>query len=1702
MIFSRWKLQILLIAIAAVSAALSGTFFGEHAVHAQGGENDYVDVGVILEAPIGSTSLGHLLNIIVVNQGSRTAYDVEVVVSVESPASSHFKDEPVNNPITEMASFLPIGSVSLENSGRSLQWSIPALEGGRRVEYVLEVRHKSVTAPVFDNSRVPHEFLGRVSTSSFESDLHKENNTSRAWSYRINAGGSWWHAAGNYSVVVSVDDPSPSPGETVNFTITTDRAARDRLRGTAPPIDLEVAIELTGGLSVTGTPTFHSGDDGSLTTPSSVSYSNGVFDVGTLIGPGASLSRDPVRNSVVLPVTVSSSAVVNEQCLTATLTGNPPPGTGPIDDHITDNVAKVCFGTVPEGPLLSSQVDLIKIYSCVGNTTSPCDNTDDVRVRAIDKSSNTEVIILGPGKALIQVQDRPNREYDGHANSVNGGDIVSWQIPVKWDQTEISSVHAQWNNLRDGFTVSGTSGGTPPGKVHVRAFEGQTFAIIYKMTSETGWTFEDTVGYNPGSSGTPATFNAEFEKLGTYKLQYTAKLTRATLDGDEDCDPNTATPPVNQRFCGTETYTFVFGPIAELAVEDGGASSYVPADRSALAVVAVNNGPDEPSGGARVTGLPTGAEVLYKSPDSSTYDATNGVWNIDRLRPRGYYRSAGMPEPTLVLGASATDTASVTIASAKDHEVCVGPMSNPGDLAHTTKAACENVTNASWNSTPVYDYKSDNNNATITAARGTGGTGPGIPTLETPTVHMPAVGLDWDEIEFLYGVPIRHYEVDWSSNERNWKELDDEVPIPESLDPDIEAGETRYYRIRAVNEAGVPGPWSASISAMIEEEVMATTGAPGKPVLAAAPKDPNRREEILVSWSKPVENGSPIVSYTLEVSDSGRDSTWSDSGATLDGNALSWTHTGLTGGTRKFYRLLATNLCDANDPSLECHSLWSDTVSATTDPPGQAGPPTNVQATPDGDAAIDVMWDAPLDDGGTPITRYEVQWSADGSTNWSGAGSTSDGETLTFKNTGLTFGTTRYYRVAARNSRGLSEWSAAPHASATTLAGVPGQPNLTARAADANTIDLTWTVPADNGSPIIRYELEWSPDGSTGTWAPLTSASATESSYSDGNLSPGTERHYRIRAVNGASPGEGSWSVERSAKTPPAVPDAPVIYAHANGENAIDLSWNPPADDGGADISGYEIHVSADGSQGSFSRLASPAASDLSYAHSGLQPGDERHYQLRARNSAGWGEFSGTAMAVTLTGVPTTPSLTARSNGATEIKLSWTKPDDRGSDILGYQLEESDDGSNWNALSSGIPASDSEYIHTGLSGGTTKHYRIRAYNGNGDGQWSATRSATTDAGGPDAPVLTLTVISDNQIDLSWTVPADNGSSIRGYLVERSADGSEPWERLTGNTQATTYSDDDLYRGMTRHYRVAAFNGAGTGPYSDTQSATTTGNPATVPGEPVMLRLSEVGRNQVTIAWEPPADDGGAPVSSYEYDVAPPCEDNPDTPENESDANCGFGFTDDDITSTTSTSARISGLTIDGDYDFRVRAVNPVGTGDWSSARPATLRPSTGALVQVSPTTITVNEGATVTYTIRLNTAPPHPAQAWVQPRGGGSGYSDLEEAAHAYAGSLLTPSGWTHPDPDEAPQWSERAYAWNQGVRVTFTAPEDSDTDDEVALIDHFVFPLPYNHYRPCRQDDQMERDQCEQDWEDAWTESPYRELTGASVKVVVNDND
>ena len=1441
-------------------AALIGAVFAFSAT-AEAQADTYVDLSVEIRVE----GLAHIFT--ARNTGTAIAYgvtvDIELADQVASRSDTPFKQKSG----TTCSGNIP-GTTCVSGV-----WTVGALEPGEEAEIAIRPLLASglpCCSALNDEWTVPAR--AEISnTVPEEEERFKGDNTDVGWilttqsssvNNRAPIGQYWLEEA-------TVDDLLPDPGDTVKFSFQVRSPGGNR----ASVYGAKLRLKLDDGM---GTPT-------STTTP----------PTGSTFAAATGLTRtwdwafdleDPtyIRNlelSTTLDNPLPGGVARSDLCLTAELTAERP-------DNIAVDVrpgsytsAEICLREDPVTLLQEGETELFTIYPCVGVSTYPCSSADTVEL-VVNGGASARLAgiarddaIMDPGNVVIHIRDPEGRVKTGSDRWWSSADAG---FSTSIDKSRLTS--ADWTH----FLWKIASVQLPTGaNLSIRNDNNRDFVFLDTGT-QTQFPAAGLTAIQQSFRAALSTYIV-FEDLGTYIVDFTQET---------ENNNGTATTTDDVVYEATGRYTFHVGPVAELEVRDGGPNPDVPSDQRAFTIVALNNGPDDaPDVQVTVTGL-NDSDYVSHSATKGAFATSTGVWDIGEMREPVYQQAINRRDGetlTIITSAAASSTITASITNTQDYSVCLDSGGNDFDAADM--AACTATTTRSWHTAKYYDYISDNDSATTTARAGTGAN---LPALKTPDTNTAAISLEWDAVDTVLNWPVTHYEVRSSDPPC-------QAPPPGAtgtkvagtthVDVGVEPGDEMCYHVRAVNAQLVAGPWSAPQTGMVEEveTVTATAGAPDKPIVNAAPNTAKRREEILVSWTKPIENGSPIVSYTLEVSDTGREDSWSDSGATLGANATSWLDTGLTGGATRYYRLRATNMCDDIDPLRECHSMWSDAVSAKTDPPGQSGPPTGVSAVPDGDSAIDVSWLAPADDGGTPITRYEVQWSADGSTTttWRSAGSTSDGDTLTLKHTGLSFGTTRYYRVAARNARGLSVWSEPPYASATTLAGVPGRPNLTASATDANTIELSWNTPADNGSAIIRFELEWSADGSTGSWTNLTNLSATDTSHDDSGLSPGTERHYRIRAVNGATPGEGSWSATRSATTPPAVPGTPTLSATANGENSIDLTWDPPSNDGGADVTSYELHWSADGAENSYSRLTSPSASARSYTHSGLNPGDERYYQVRARNSAGWGEFSQPAYGQTLTGVPRAPGLTVRANGSTEIKLTWTKPDDRGSDITGYQIEESDDGSEWSSLIF-LSDSESEYVHTGLSGGTTKHYRVRAVNANGDGEWSSSRSARTDAGGPDAPVLTLTVAGDNQIDLSWTVPANNGSSIRGYWVERSADGNEPWERLTSSNSTNSYSDDDLYRGMTRHYRVAAFNGAGTGPYSNVESGTTTGDPATAPGEPTLVRLSSVGRSEVTLTWEPPTDDGGAPVSGYEYEVAGrPCEDDPLTDNDESESTCNF-----------------------------------------------------------------------------------------------------------------------------------------------------------------------------------------------------------------------
>ena len=277
-----------------------------------------------------------------------------------------------------------------------------------------------------------------------------------------------------------------------------------------------------------------------------------------------------------------------------------------------------------------------------------------------------------------------------------------------------------------------------------------------------------------------------------------------------------------------------------------------------------------------------------------------------------------------------------------------------------------------------------------------------------------------------------------------------------------------------------------------------------------------------------------------------------------------------------------------------------------------------------------------------------------------------------------------------------------------------------------------------------------------------------------------------------------------------ATPGAPVsLGATAVSASQINLAWTDTA----GNETGFKIERSTDGVN--FTEITTVGANVTAYSNTGLNASTQYTYRVRAYNVAGDSAYSNTSAATTQSGAPAAPtSLSAATVSSSQINLTWT--DNNGNED-GTRIERSPDGVNFAQIAS-VGANITAYSNTGLAGGATYTYRVRAYNAGGDSPYSNTASATTLAGPPAAPTsLLLTSVSTTRIDLHWT---DNSSNESNFMIERSTNGSTWMVIATLAPNVTTYSATGLNRNTRYYFRLRCWNAAGFSAYSNTANIKT------------------------------------------------------------------------------------------------------------------------------------------------------------------------------------------------------------------------------------------------------------------------------------------
>ena len=194
---------------------------------------------------------------------------------------------------------------------------------------------------------------------------------------------------------------------------------------------------------------------------------------------------------------------------------------------------------------------------------------------------------------------------------------------------------------------------------------------------------------------------------------------------------------------------------------------------------------------------------------------------------------------------------------------------------------------------------------------------------------------------------------------------------------------------------------------------------------------------------------------------------------------------------------------------------------------------------------------------------------------------------------------------------------------------VPGAPqNLAATPGDGR-LTLTWDAPAhDGGAAITGYRLRYKRDDAT-AYTNFRYISANARSHTITGLTNRTGYTVQVWAVNANGFGD---TVSLSGLAPAVVPGQPRRLSAVAGDGRLVVGWQPPADDGGADITGYALRYKRDGATtdtNPYQSVYAIKAGTHYHSIAGLTNGQGYTVQVWAFNAAG----SGIANRAELTGL-------------------------------------------------------------------------------------------------------------------------------------------------------------------------------------------------------------------------------------------------------------------------------------------------------------------------------------------------------------------------------------------------------------------------------------------------------------------------------------
>ncbi|MBM4171387.1 MAG: T9SS type A sorting domain-containing protein [Ignavibacteria bacterium] len=624
---------------------------------------------------------------------------------------------------------------------------------------------------------------------------------------------------------------------------------------------------------------------------------------------------------------------------------------------------------------------------------------------------------------------------------------------------------------------------------------------------------------------------------------------------------------------------------------------------------------------------------------------------------------------------------------------------------------------------------------------------------------------------------------------------------------------TTYFWIVESSNGGAGGPWVRTSAEATFQTIMAnpiltypTGGASFVPLLPT------------VTWT--FAGGTGGVTFDIELSLDGG-GTWPGGLAVigLPGTSTSYTYTTpLTANTSYVIRVRAKN-------GIEADKVSSENAFTTI------GAPTATAATFVTATSFQANWNAY---GGA--TSYYIDVATDVGFTSILAGYNNllvSPFGTSYVVTGLTAGTTYYYRVRSNNGTLTT-----PSSNTITVVTIPPAPVATAATLKTQTsFQANWN--AALGATGYRVDVGTSPGG-TDILSNVDAGNVLL--YSVTPVANGKNFYYKIRAYNGN--GTSGNSNEITALTIPSDINT-AVETNVTG-TSFTANWTAPAP--AQVITGYYLDVATDAGFTAFvtgfNNLNVGAV--VTYNVTGLSANTNYWYRVRAYNASGTSGNTGTTEAVTTGPLATAATLVTQ----TTFQANWTAVGGAAS----YSIDIGTTSGGTDIISNLNVGNVIFYSVSGLTAGTTYYYRVRS-------NLNASNSNTiTVVMVPPAPVVDA---ETNLLGTSFSANWFAALGATGYFLDVATDAGFT-SFVTGFNNLSvgnvlTYNVTGLTPATTYYYRVRASNTSGTSGNSGTETVSgLTSPPSFAGGSPANYAVGV--SIQPSFAWT-----GAGPSYWFELD---------------------------------------------------------------------------------------------------------------------------------------------------------------------------------------------------------------------------------------------